>query len=392
MGGQAEMATMPATRVPGKRVFVHSPVFGRIAYPPDCPFNTVRAGRVLSLIESMGLLAGDDRRTVEAEALPRDRLAAFHTPRYLDLLAGVNPGNFGVEALAAGLGTGDNPIFPGLFEYAATACGATVLATELVLDGKAGVAFNLSGGYHHAQPDRASGFCYLNDVALGCLRLAAAGQRVAYLDIDVHHGDGVQQAFYRRRDVLTISLHESGHSLFPGTGFPDEIGEGEGRGYSVNLPFPPGTYDEAYLRAYQAVVPPLLAAFAPDVIVLEAGADTLNGDPLAHLRLTNNVPARILADLLELGPPLVVAGGGGYHVENTVRAWARLWSVACDDDPGAEAMAGMGGVFLQNTELLAGLRDRELARPHAPEASAVEAAIDEAVAAVRKLVFPCHGL
>ncbi|MHC4868034.1 MAG: arginase family protein, partial [Planctomycetota bacterium] len=160
-----------------------------------------------------------------------------------------------------------------------------------MLSGSAALTFNPSGGYHHAGPQRASGFCYINDVALACMVLAEAGKRVLYLDVDVHHGDGVAQAFYDRRDIMTISFHEDPRVLFPGTGFADEIGAGEAKGYCVNVPLPIGTYDEVYMKAFEAIALPLITAYDPDVIVLELGADGLLGDPLAHLCLTNNTYA-----------------------------------------------------------------------------------------------------
>ena len=152
-------------------------------------------------------------------------------------------------------------------------------AADLLLAGEADIVFNLLGGFHHARPEKAAGFCYINDVVLACLRLAEAGKRVACLDVDAHHGDGTQEAFYRRNDVLTISLHESGKTLFPWGGFESEMGEGPGLGYNVNVPLPAGTYDEAFLVAFDQIVVPLLQAYHPDILVLELGMDTLAGDP-----------------------------------------------------------------------------------------------------------------
>ncbi|NQT50898.1 acetoin utilization protein AcuC, partial [bacterium] len=301
-------------------------------------------------------------------------------------------GHLDADALFMGLGTADCPIFTGLYDYASLAAGATLLAADLILAGDARVAFNPSGGYHHAFPARAGGFCYINDVVLGCLRLADAGKRVLFLDVDVHHCDGVQHAFYSRADVMTLSLHESGATLFPGTGSVDEIGTGDGTGYSVNVPLPADTYDAAYLRAFDAVAMPVIRAFAPDVIVLELGMDALAGDPLAHLKLTNNAYADVVARVMSFGTPILATGGGGYHAENTARGWALAWRVFCgeeeDDD---HATLGLGGVMLESAEWRGGLRDRVLA-PDARECEAVDAAIDEAVSAVKAEVFPLHGL
>ncbi len=278
-----------------------------------------------------------------------------------------------------------------MYDYSVLACGATLDAVNLILSGSADAAFNPSGGLHHAGPERASGFCYMNDVALACLVLAEAGKKVLYIDVDVHQGDGVLNAFYERSDVLTISFHESPWSLFPGTGFEDEIGTGQGRGYCVNVPLPIGTYDQAYMKAFKAIVPPLAGAFGPDVIVFELGADALVGDPLAHLCLTNNTYADIVEILLSFNKPILMTGGGGYNVENTVRAWALAWSVLCGGDINQDMSFGVGGVMLESTDWQGGLRDREFVkREH--QADMVLPAIEKTIEAIKTNVFTIHGL
>ena len=228
-----------------------------------------------------------------------------------------------------------------------------------MLAGEADIAFSLLGGFHHAMAARAAGFCYLNDVALACHRLAARGRRVLYLDIDAHHGDGVQDLFYERGDVFTISLHESGRTLFPWGGFEDETGRGAGAGCNANLSLPAGTYDAAFLQAVDEVVLPLLGAYRPDVVVLELGMDALAGDPLTHLSLTNHAHEHVLRRLLAQELPLLVAGGGGYHVANTVRGWALAWQVCAGEADEHDPSLGLGGVLLGSTEWAGGLRDRE---------------------------------
>ncbi len=372
-------------------LLVHSAGLEQYHYPPQCPFKTERAGEMVRTLRSMGLLGNGAVR--EPEAAPREVLEEFHTARYLDILQAAGEGHLDPEGLHAGLGTPDCPVFRGLYEYASLAAGATLLAADLVLEGEAPVAFNPSGGYHHAFPRKAAGFCYINDVVLGCLRLAEAGKRVLFLDVDVHHGDGVQNAFYHRADVMTLSVHESGETLFPGTGKVEEIGVGDGRGFSVNLPLPAGTYDGAYLRAFRAIVPPLVRAFDPDTIVLELGLDGLSGDPMAHLNLTNNAYAEVVETVLSWGKPIAATGGGGYHPENTARGWALLWQVFNGDGGGREdAMLGLGGVLMESTEWHGGLRDRALAPPQPEERAAVDRAIAAAVEAIQATVFPLHGL
>jgi acetoin utilization protein AcuC len=260
----------------------------------------------------------------------------------------------------------------------------------LILSDSADVAFNPSGGLHHAGPELASGFCYINDMAIACTILAEAGKKVLYLDVDVHHGDGVQNAFYDRCDVMTISFHESGRTLFPGTGFEYDIGTGAGKGYSVNVPLPVGTYDEVYMKAFKAIALPLIGAYNPDVIVFELGADALAGDPLAHLYLTNNTYAEIINHLLSFSKPILAAGGGGYNINNTVRAWALAWSVMC----GAaehDMNLGAGGVMLESTDWQGGLRDRILVIS-SQQRDAVVPQVDATIETVRANVFPFHGL
>ncbi|HUT45193.1 MAG TPA: hypothetical protein VMX36_02865, partial [Sedimentisphaerales bacterium] len=246
-------------------------------------------------------------------------------------------------------------------------------------------------GYHHAGPELAAGFCYINDVALACIVLAEQKKRVLYLDVDVHNGDGVANAFYDRSDVMTISLHQNPKTLFPGTGFENEIGTGKGKGYCVNVPLPVGTYDQAYIKAFEAVALPLMTAYNPDVIVFELGADALAGDPLAHLCLTNNVYAEIIYHLMSFNKPILATGGGGYNVDNTVRAWALAWSIFCGADRSEDMSHALGGVFLESTEWQGGLRDRALAVSDS-QREAVMPAIESTIEAIKANIFPIHGL
>src|SRR5439155_1369055 len=197
----------------------------------------------------------------------------------------------------------------------------------LVASGQATRAFHFAGGLHHALPGRASGFCYVNDAVLAILYLKARGLRVLYVDIDAHHGDGVQHAFYADSEVMTISTHERGDYLFPGTGFVEEAGGGEAVGYSVNLPLEPFTDSSVYLAAFEEVVPPLLGAFKPDVVVAQLGIDSHRTDPLTHLALDVQGFTRAVARIVEQAPRLVALGGGGYDLSNVARAWTAAWAV-----------------------------------------------------------------
>jgi acetoin utilization protein AcuC len=374
-----------------KLAFIYAPEVERLVYPPDCPFKTQRAGQMRSRLFSFGLLGSPGLDEIAPRRATRAEIERFHSPRYLDELERAAAGDLTVEALQMGLGTADTPVFKDMVECGAWACGASLTGAELILAGKADFVFNPVGGLHHAMAEKAAGFCYLNDIVLACMKLAEAGKRVLFLDVDAHHGDGVQAAFYGRRDVMTISFHESGKTLFPWGGFEDEIGEGDGRGYNVNVPLPAGTYDEAYLRAFRAIVPPLARAYGPDAVVLELGMDTLAGDPLTHLSLTNNAIAEVVREVMRLQKPVLAAGGGGYHIENTVRGWALAWKTFAGEEDEHDLSMGMGGVMLASSEWAGGLRDHEL--PASPDQRrAVEPAIEAVIAAVRKNIFPLHGL
>jgi acetoin utilization protein AcuC len=378
--------------LPGRRaIFVHSQEIEKYSYPPDCPFRPERATQLRRILFSMGLLFGDG--ISEAAPVPADRkaLKLFHTPRYLHALRNAAKGRWEASALHMGIGTIDCPIFRDMYDYAVLAVGGTLVGVEKVILGQADVTFNPSGGFHHARPEQAAGFCYINDNAIACEILARAGKRVLYLDVDVHHGDGVAYAFYDRPDVMTISLHENPKTLFPGTGFEDEIGEGKGTGYCVNVPLPVGTYDRAYMHAFESIAVPLIGAFDPDVIVLELGADALAGDPLAHLHLTNNTFVEIINQVLRFGKPICATGGGGYHVENTVRAWALAWTALTGSEDDLSMGAGMGGVMLESTDWIGGFRDRQLAVSD-EQRQAVLPALNASIETLKAKVFPIHGL
>ena len=374
-----------------KAVFIYSAELEKFSYPADCPFNTDRAGQVRKILNSMDLLSGDNRREVAPVPAERLVLKKFHSARYLHALKTASKGRWDTEALDMGIGTLDCPVFAGMYDYAVLATGGTLTAAKLILSGSAEVAFNPSGGFHHAGPEKASGFCYINDVALACTILAEEGKRVLYLDVDVHHGDGVAYGFYDRSDVMTISFHESPGTLFPGTGREDEIGSGQGKGYCVNVPLPVGTYDEVYMKAFDAIALPLITAYNPDVIVFELGADALAGDPLAHLCLTNNVYADIIEHLLSFNKPIVATGGGGYNVSNTVRAWALAWSILTGTGSGSHMDHAVGGVMLESTDWQGGLRDRAFAVSQTQREMVVPV-VEATIEAIKTKIFPIHKL
>lgn len=315
---------------PAEVAYVYDPRLADWQLAEDHPFKPVRLELVTTLLRAWGLLS-DDALLAPARVRTSD-LERAHTSAYVDTVKRVSRGEEVGDAFRFGLGTVDTPIAEGLHRAVADVCGGTIAAMDAILDGTARRAASFSGGLHHAMSDRASGFCIYNDLVLAILRATDRGQRVAYVDLDAHHGDGVQAAFYERGDVLTLSMHESGRYLFPGSGHAYEIGTGHGRGAAVNVPLEPFTEDASYLEAFDLVVPAALRAHQPDVIVLQAGVDTHHHDPLADLSLTiEGMHAAVrrmvgLADTLCEGR-LLVTGGGGYDAWRTApRAWAAVYA------------------------------------------------------------------
>ena len=310
--------------------FIYDPSLSEYALSDSHPFKPLRLELTRSLLYDLGLLSG--ALEVSPKPLLEGRLLEVHDARYVEAVKAVSKGKEVPDAYAYGLGTSDNPIFPGMHEAVSRVCAATVTAVDLVASGEVRRAVNLSGGLHHALFDKASGFCVYNDLVLGIEHAVKRyGLRVAYVDLDAHHGDGVQWLLYDRAEVLSVSLHESGRYLFPGTGHTYETGRDAGRGLSVNVPLEPFTEDDSFMAAFEAVVPAALAMFKPDLIVLQAGADMHRYDPLADLSLSTRAFERSYARMSELadefcGGRLVATGGGGYDPYRTVpRVWALLW-------------------------------------------------------------------
>ena len=310
-----------------KEVLVFSERFNRHSYGPNHPLKVERLRITMDLIETYGLFDSPERPWVEAREADEQDVRLVHTLEYLEVLRQANTGQAPPTSANYGLGSGDNPVFPGLYDWSLLVTGATLECIRQVRYENRRIAFNIAGGLHHALSARASGFCYLNDPAIGIARMVQDGLRVVYLDLDVHHGDGVEAAFYDTDQVLTISIHQNGHSLFPGTGFPDEMGQGPGRGFAVNLPLAPGTDDDLYLRVFNETVPPLVRAFDPDVLVTQLGVDTFTSDPLASLNLTSDGFCKLIREIKSWGISWVALGGGGYDLMNVVRAWTSAWAI-----------------------------------------------------------------
>ncbi len=326
-------------------LFLYSGDLAGFDYGDDHPFKPMRARNTLELCDRYGLVYVDG--VVNREPTPADPalLELFHEPEYLQVLRNVSQGQRDLRCLERGMGTDDCPILLGIWEFCLLATGATMQAVQAVRSGEFRRAFNLVGGFHHAYRDHAEGFCYVNDVGVAIASLRKQGLRVAFVDIDAHHCNGVQDAFYDDPGALIISLHESGRSLYPWGGQETELGTGPGLGFNINLPLLEQTDDEVYLRAFEAVVPPALQAFRPDIVIAEIGADTQLSDPLTHLRLTNNGFSAAVQRLCELSPKLVALGGGGYDVFRTARCWTRGWGAMCELEPEDEMAGLVGGMM-----------------------------------------------
>ncbi len=298
----------------------------RFDFGPLHPFKTYRLGLTYDLMDGYGLVEEEAVRILKPRMATDEEVSRFHTDAYIEVLRLADSGMWVPNLFSHGLGTGDNPVFPGVYEWGTLVAGASIDCAKEVLVGRAEIAFNIAGGLHHAMPSHASGFCHINDVVLAIVPLVEAGKRVAYVDIDAHHGDGVQHAFYRTDQVLTLSVHQDGHTIFPGSGFVGEIGQGEGRGYALNVPLSPGARDDAFERVFDEIVFPALDSYAPDILVTQLGADALFGDRVANLSMSLSLFERYIKRLCALHIPWLALGGGGYAVENVARAWTLAWA------------------------------------------------------------------
>ncbi|MFQ5880920.1 MAG: acetoin utilization protein AcuC [Candidatus Methylomirabilales bacterium] len=372
-------------------VFFYTSKYGDFDYGPHHPMKISRLKLTYDLAHAYGLFHPAHVRLADVTAASEEDLLRFHAREYLEVLRAASEGLSVVNPWRFGLGTGDNPIFPGLSTWSALLAGASLQAARLLTSAETPCAFNIAGGLHHAASDRASGFCYINDAVVAIRHLIDQGLRVAYVDIDAHHGDGVQNAFYDTDQVLTISLHETGLTLFPGTGFPEEIGTGKGEGYSVNIPLYPETDDEVFLWAIEETIPPLLEAFHPDVLVTQLGIDAHHSDPLSNLRLTMQGFLRAVQLLKARAHRWLALGGGGYNLGNAPRAWTAVWALMA----GMEIPPELPPAFLRQFRAL-GCKETSLTDPpYWTEGGRKEEAWRYAraqVNRVQELVFPRLGV
>jgi acetoin utilization protein AcuC len=296
-------------------------------FGPAHPLTPRRFGPGISLLETLGAVPN-----LAPEPAADEELGWVHDAAYIEVVKAFSEDPFAPPR--AGIGPGDTPAFPGMHEASAAVAGGSLRAMEAILRGDSLHAFHPGGGLHHAMPARASGFCVYDDPALAIARARRDGLRVLYVDLDVHHGDGVQAIHWSDPGVMTVSIHETGRALFPGTGFPDELGGGEAIGTKVNLPLDPWTGEQGWLPALELVLPSLAEAFRPDVVVSQHGADAHAFDPLAHLNVTTTAmgaAARLVDSLAHryAGGRWLATGGGGYDVYRVVpRAWSQVWLAA----------------------------------------------------------------
>jgi acetoin utilization protein AcuC len=374
----------------------------RYDFGPDHPLAPVRVELTVALARALGVLGRPGVTVRPADPATDAELELVHDPRYIEVVRAAPGGD--PRARQAGLGPGDNPVFAGMHEASALVAGSTLAAARAMWSGAAQHGAAIAGGLHHAMRDRASGFCVYNDPAIAIAWLLAQGaERIAYVDIDVHHGDGVQAAFYDDPRVLTISLHETPALLFPGTGWPAETGGPAAAGSAVNVALPGGTGDAGWLRAFHAVVPPLLRAFGPQLVVSQHGCDTHRLDPLAHLELSVDGQRAAHAAIHALahevaGGRWLLTGGGGYELVQVVpRTWTHLLAEAAGEplDPAAATPLPWREQVTRRT----GRRAPESMTEGEPAAYVPFAdgydpddPVDRAILATQSAAFPEHGL
>jgi len=308
-----------------KMGIVYSDVYLKYDFGRGHPLNPYRLKLFFDLLKCYGLLEKVEH--VEPRMASEEELLLVHNREYIERVKRLSEKGHGM------LDFGDTPAFKGMFEASCYLVGGTLVAVDMVMSGRCLHAFNPGGGLHHADRNRGAGFCVFNDIAVAVRYLLDKlnVKKVMVLDIDVHHGDGTQWILYSESRALKVDFHESGFYLYPGTGFVDEVGGGEGYGFMVNVPLPPRTHDDAYLYAFKEIVPVLAEEFKPDVIIHQCGVDTHFEDPLAHLALTTRAYAEIAEIMHDIahkvtGGKYIMVGGGGYEVATVARAWTIMVS------------------------------------------------------------------
>ncbi|RDE11652.1 MAG: acetoin utilization protein AcuC [Candidatus Thorarchaeota archaeon] len=379
----------------GKLVYPYTEALLNYQFSRDHPLKQERLKLTYELSKELGLLK--KVREISPTIAARSDLELFHTPDFIDAVMACHDET--CVDIRYGLGTTDNPVFANVYDAAARYVGATLDAVKEMLKGATN-AFVISGGLHHAQRSQASGFCIFNDVAVSLLYLLKKKPcKILYFDFDAHHADGVQNAFYRSKQVLTISVHQTGKTLFPGTGFVHETGAGEGVGYSVNVPLLPGGGSAELVRVLEEIVVPLFESYKPNLLVTQLGVDGHYLDPLAHLSYTSHGYEAVIRKMKSLSSSMcdlgwLAVGGGGYNVINVARLWTLFLSImldekvpvnipedflqACTDDERANAPTTM--------------RDEQEAIHTEIPRETIALDLERTLRRVKELVFPYHGL
>lgn len=371
-----------------RAAFVYHDVLSRHVLSENHVMVPTRLRYTYELLNSYGAFQLPNAALVEPRQATEEEIMTFHTRDYVSAVQSLSRGESNYNSAAYNFSDhGDNPVFSGMYEASSWSTGASMVAAEMVSRGEVDVAFNCSGGLHHAMPGRASGFCIFNDPVIAINALLGQGLRVVYVDIDAHHGDGVQHAYYDSDLVMTISLHQSGTYLFPGTGFVDEMGSGKGLGYSVNVPLFPYTNDEVYLWALTKVVAPLVEAFKPDVLATQLGMDPYFRDPITQLGLTVQGHARLVAELGQLATRWLAFGGGGYDIGAVARGWALDFGVMLGEEWPDEIPQSY-----QNSYGLKNLRDQDGPSVDSGVLTQARLFAEETVRDIEKRIFPLHGL
>lgn len=374
-------------------LFVYSDELARFDFGPDHPFKPERATKTYDLCNRYGVINHPWMEIYRPEDGEEEVLSLYHEQEYLRLLREASLGKVSLDMLAHGLGTEDTPLLLGIYDWSLKAAWGTVEAMRRILEGRHRIAFNPLGGFHHGMPDHSEGFCYVNDIVVAILDAMRThpGLKVLYIDLDAHHGNGVQNAFYENPDVFFISIHETGETLYPWSGRETEMGEGPGKGYTVNIPLEAGSDDEVYALVFDALVPPLASSFSPDIIVSVIGGDTLVSDPLTHLKLTNNGFQKAVKGIARLCPNILALGGGGYDIYKTARAWTLAWSHLNHVEPVDEFSGLVGGMMFGPESEVGSLYDHPFFTRGEPKERALEEA-RRVVDFLQREVFPIHGI
>lgn len=370
-----------------KTAFIYDDVLAIHSLSESHPLKPARLRYTFELLEEYGAFESPHALLIPPRIATETKILGFHSLAYLRAVKALSTGRHVADPRLFNFGPGDNPTYGGMYEAALWSTGASILGAELLTSDKVDTAFSISGGLHHAMPSYAAGFCVFNDPVIAINELVQNGMSVAYVDIDCHHGDGVQYAFYDTNQVLTISIHEAPEFIFPGTGFVQETGVGRGRGYSVNVPLYPFTTDEVYMWVFRETVIPLVESFRPDAIVTQLGIDSHYKDPITHLALTVQGFGSIVGQFVSMAPKWLALGGGGYDLQAVARAWTIAYGVMSEQE-----FSDYLPLHYRERHGAGDLLDREDLPIKENVMKDAWTFAKSSVQSVQRLIFPIHGL